>query len=92
MITGIVSEEDYLKAHRLHRRPVADTVNWVMGLGTVLGLVLAILGVKPWGITQRSVIKAKKNCCHSRAGGNPASFKPLAPACAEATTVLHVTR
>ncbi|HEV2612568.1 MAG TPA: YcxB family protein [Noviherbaspirillum sp.] len=50
MITGVVSEKNYLDAYRLHRRPVAIAVNWTAGLVAMLGFVLTVLGVKPWGI------------------------------------------
>ena len=45
MITGIVSEQEYVAAHSLHRRPVAVAVNGFMVALLAIGLVLAAIGV-----------------------------------------------
>jgi len=50
MITGVVSEADYVGAYTLHRRSVAVAINWVLGTIAAAGLLLAIFGVKPWGL------------------------------------------
>lgn len=49
MITGVVSEQEYVEGHSFHRRPVAVAMNWVMVFIFGVGLVLAFLGGGRWG-------------------------------------------
>ena len=48
MITGVVSEQEYVEAHGLNRRPVAVAMNWAMVAVLIVGVVLAALGVRLW--------------------------------------------
>ena len=50
MITGVVSEQDYVEAQRVHRQPLATKFNWALGVVTLGGLALIVLGIKPWGL------------------------------------------
>src|SRR3954465_5712155 len=48
MITGAVSEQEYVEAHTLHRRPVALAVNSIMLTVVVAGIIAAAVGVRIW--------------------------------------------
>jgi YcxB-like protein len=50
MITGVVSEQEYVEAHTLHRRSIAVATNCVMVAILGVGVVLASFGVRPWGL------------------------------------------
>jgi hypothetical protein len=50
MISGVVTEQDYVDAHVLHRRPVAVAVNWTMAVILVVGLILLLFGIRMWGL------------------------------------------
>jgi hypothetical protein len=50
MVSGVVSEQDYVDAHGLHRRPVAIAVNGTMAAILVVGVALLLAGAKQWGL------------------------------------------
>jgi hypothetical protein len=50
MITGVVSEQDYVEAQRVHRQRLAAQLNWSLAVVAACGVALAVAGVKPWGL------------------------------------------
>ncbi len=50
MISGVVTEKDYIDAHILHRRPVAVAVNWTMAAILLVGVLLLLFGIRMWGL------------------------------------------
>ena len=49
MITGIVSQYDYLAAHLLHRRKAAIVMQWLMVPVGLIGLFTILAGNWKWG-------------------------------------------
>jgi len=50
MITGQVSEQEYVSAHRLHRRRLVTALNLAMVITAVLGCALAFTASQKWGM------------------------------------------
>ena len=50
MISGVVTEQDYIDAHALHRRPVAVAVNSTMAVILLIGVALLFFGIRMWGL------------------------------------------
>ena len=50
MITGQVSEDEYILAHQVHRRRVAFAMNTAMAVILVLGVAIFLTASKKWGM------------------------------------------
>jgi len=50
MVTGQVSEAEYIAAHQVHRRRVAVVMNTAMTVISLIGLVAVASGARTWGL------------------------------------------
>jgi len=50
MITGVVSEQDFVEAQRIHRHRTAVWINAVLIAIALAGVVLLAAGTKKWGL------------------------------------------
>jgi hypothetical protein len=50
MITGQVTEQEYVSAHRLHRRRMVAALNLAMIVAAALGIALAFTASRKWGM------------------------------------------
>lgn len=51
MITGQITEQEYISANELHRRKVHSCIGWFMVIGFIIGIVLFFVISKPFGVT-----------------------------------------
>jgi hypothetical protein len=50
MITGQVTEQEYISAHRLHRRRMVAALNLAMIIAAAIGIALAFTASRKWGM------------------------------------------
>src|SRR5205823_14599333 len=50
MITGQVTEQEYISAHQLHRRRLVSVLNRAMVVAVLAGLLLTVAVSRRWGM------------------------------------------